>query len=651
MKKKYIAFIILAILAAVIAVGILISRQEPTATTEPTTPGETTRPTELTTVPTVPTEPTQPTEPATVPTEPIVPPTEPTAPPTEPTEPSHQHEYAEEVVAPTCTEGGYTTYTCSCGDTYRDKDIGALGHSFGAYVSNGDANCILDGTMTAKCDRCGETHTVPDDGSALGHTYEKEVVDPTCVDAGCTVYTCSVCGDTHTSDETAATGHAWGEWVITKSPTEETEGKRERACVACGESEEEVLDKTVHIHGYTITHVSPTCTEQGYSKYTCECGESYKEDYTAALGHAYVKNVTKPTCTVDGYTTYTCSDCGDFYTDDVVKANGHSYKETVTAATCTDKGNVVKVCSACGDKVTSETPALGHNFGDWTTVVAPDCEKSGEKVRECARCGEKETETIAAKGHDYQESGVEATCTEAGSVTKTCKICGDVVTETVAATGHDWSEWVTTKTATTTEEGERVRKCKKCGTTETESIPKIEESHTHTFVDVVVPVTCTEDGYTLRTCTGCGRSAKSKWVYAEGHDWSGWETTQEPAVGVAGSEQRTCSTCGEVDVVAIPALNDDGEEYESYIDPAVEIEILKSSTRYTYNDIQITDERNWGEAPSILVNENESLTVVYYNQGGERVEIPIDAPPEGYTYWCAILADGTYVLHTVGDFG
>lgn len=38
-----------------------------------------------------------------------------------------------------------------------------------------------------------------------------------------------------------------------------------------------------------------------------ECGLTYKSDYTDALGHDYVPEVTEPTCTEQGYTTYTCS--------------------------------------------------------------------------------------------------------------------------------------------------------------------------------------------------------------------------------------------------------------------------------------------------------------------------------------------------------
>ncbi|MBQ4551177.1 MAG: discoidin domain-containing protein [Oscillospiraceae bacterium] len=43
-----------------------------------------------------------------------------------------------------------------------------------------------------------------------------------------------------------------------------------------------------HEHKYESVVTEPTCTEGGYTTYTCECGDSYVADHTAALGHEYV---------------------------------------------------------------------------------------------------------------------------------------------------------------------------------------------------------------------------------------------------------------------------------------------------------------------------------------------------------------------------
>ncbi len=79
------------------------------------------------------------------------------------------HTYFAEITAPTCTEKGYTTYTCVCGDSYVDEETKELGHSFTHYVSDNNATLESDGTKTAKCDRCDTTDTIIDVGSKLEH--------------------------------------------------------------------------------------------------------------------------------------------------------------------------------------------------------------------------------------------------------------------------------------------------------------------------------------------------------------------------------------------------------------------------------------------------------------------------------------------------
>ena len=48
---------------------------------------------------------------------------------------------------------------------------------------------------------------------------------------------------------------------------------------------------TGHSHSYTAVVTAPTCTEQGFTTYSCSCGSSYKDTYVAALGHKYVNGV------------------------------------------------------------------------------------------------------------------------------------------------------------------------------------------------------------------------------------------------------------------------------------------------------------------------------------------------------------------------
>lgn len=76
-----------------------------------------------------------------------------------------------------------------------------------------------------------------------------------------------------------------------------------------------------HQHSYTATVVAPTCNDKGYTKHTCSCGDSYKDNYTDALGHHFIDEVVEPTSSAQGYTKHTCDRCWysykDSYTDPV----------------------------------------------------------------------------------------------------------------------------------------------------------------------------------------------------------------------------------------------------------------------------------------------------------------------------------------------
>ena len=109
------------------------------------------------------------------------------------------HDYKEVVTKPTCTEGGYTTYTCSkCGDSYTGNETGKLGHSYKAVVTN--PTCTEGGYTTYTCSRCGDSYTGSETGK-LGHDYKAAVTKPTCTEGGYTTYTCSRCDESYTDND------------------------------------------------------------------------------------------------------------------------------------------------------------------------------------------------------------------------------------------------------------------------------------------------------------------------------------------------------------------------------------------------------------------------------------------------------------------
>ena len=102
------------------------------------------------------TEPVKPTEP-----KPTDPPKETQPKPTDPkpTEPpkTHTHSYKAKVVAPTCEEKGYTVHTCSCGDSYTDSEVPALGHDMHEDVTNPGVG--YEGYTFHYCSRCDYSYT------------------------------------------------------------------------------------------------------------------------------------------------------------------------------------------------------------------------------------------------------------------------------------------------------------------------------------------------------------------------------------------------------------------------------------------------------------------------------------------------------------
>ena len=117
----------------------------------------------------------------------------------------------------------------SIGEHYNDTNFSSRvtlhftceQHSFTNYVSNGDATCTTDGTKTAKCDKCGQTDTVIDVGSAWGHDYITMEQEPTCTEEGYAGYFCTRCGDTHIDSVYSALGHDYQYGTCTRCGDED----------------------------------------------------------------------------------------------------------------------------------------------------------------------------------------------------------------------------------------------------------------------------------------------------------------------------------------------------------------------------------------------------------------------------------------------
>ena len=156
-------------------------------------------------------------------------------------------------------------------------------------------------------------------------------------------------------------------------------------------------------------------------------------------------------------------------------------------------------------------------------------------------------------GYGTTETTVPATCGADGRIDTVCANCGDVIaTEVIPATGaHTWDNGTVTTEPTETTPGERTFTCAVCSQTKTEVIPAT-GTHTFVFTKNIAP-SCTEAGYDLYTCSGCGATEKRNAKPALGHKWDSGTVTAEPTEKDPGTMTYTCTVCGQTKTEVIPA--------------------------------------------------------------------------------------------------
>ena len=174
--------------------------------------------------------------------------------------------------------------------------------------------------------------------------------------------------------------HEWGEWVVTQEPTCTEDGTVERTCKKCGEVETHAAPATGHTEE-DVPGYAATCTEDGLTDgvvcSVCGC-VIVPQEVIPALGHDFEATVTEPTCTEKGYTTYTCTRCGYSYVGNYVDEVPHI------------DDNHDHACDVCGEKISEcvdEDPKDG--YCDICGRFMCDCAVDEDHDHFCDICGER----------------------------------------------------------------------------------------------------------------------------------------------------------------------------------------------------------------------------------------------------------------------
>ena len=271
-------------------------------------------------------------------------------------------------------------------------------HTFGNWTVTKEATEEAEGTKERTCTVCGYTATEAIE--KLAHTH-KFATDWTSDETN--HWHASTCGHEVTEGKTA---HTFGEWTITKEPTEEAEGSRERSCTVCEYTVPEVIVKLEHTHKFATEWTSDETNHWHVST----CGHEVTEGKTA---HTFGDWTTtkEATCTEEGSKTGVCEVCKKEVTEKI-DAKGHSYSESWK----NDDKNHWKECTGCKEQLESaeheydwtndasihwkecvcgaKKDEAEHNFGIWKVTTDPTASTEGTSKRVCDICNFEETKQI-----------------------------------------------------------------------------------------------------------------------------------------------------------------------------------------------------------------------------------------------------------------
>ena len=289
----------------------------------------------------------------------------------------HQYDTVTAEIPPSCENQGKTALEAcrACGFERGGEVIPALNHDYEKEVT--DPTCSKGGFTTFTCKMCHDQYVGDYTDKTNDHDFvtTTQEVKPTCTEKGFSeVKTCRTCGVIVGGEEMSETGHDFG--------------MNEPVCKVCG-AENPSYIKPICQHTKTEIrgYQDPTCTENGYTgdTYCIDCNQRVRiGDKIDKLGHdfgTYVSN-NNASCRADGTKTSTCSRCGATNT---VVDNGtktpHTYAAEVVAPKCGEYGYTINTCTFCGYSYNSDyTKPVGHRYVNGVCTVCGAVDKLAEII-------------------------------------------------------------------------------------------------------------------------------------------------------------------------------------------------------------------------------------------------------------------------------
>lgn len=253
-------------------------------------------------------------------------------------------------------EYNYITY-------YAMSDITVIcSHSDVTFYERIESTCIAPGRNGySVCNICGDILSGSDELLPLAeHDYVENVKSECmvsaadCVSADVYYKSCSVCGimngEKFTYGSVDESNHAETAEKNQKNATCAEEGYTgDVYCTKCDCTLEfgSVTEKLAHT-GALISGYASTCTKPGLSdgEQCIVCDTVIVEQTELPVSeHDYIAVTVAATCTESGYTIYTCSVCNDSQTSDYTDALSHSFSDWTDSA---EDGIQERACSVCG---------------------------------------------------------------------------------------------------------------------------------------------------------------------------------------------------------------------------------------------------------------------------------------------------------------